>query len=583
LAPACTRYVGTDFSAVAQQQVRTMLAGRDTHQHVELWQRMADDFSDIGQGDFDTVIINSVTQYLPGMDYLASVIEGAVNAIRPGGRLMLGDIRSLPLLKAYHTSVQCSLSPADASVRELLRNIQQHVEEENELVIEPAFFHALKQKNPRISHVEVLLKHGKYHNELSGYRYDVILHIEAQAQPLDGQWLEWTAAALDESKLRALLAEKGRQWLGVNAIPNARVATDVAMLEQLEGETSAKTVAELAQILEPVTQSAIDPEDLRKIAQETGYQLELSYNGSGANGRMDALWRRCSREDCDGAVFWPQQETVPERPWHAYGTNPLKGKLAHELIPVLKHGIEDDLPEYMLPSVFVILDAMPLNPNGKVDRKALPVPGDVRASLGTEYTAPRSATEQALTEIWAEVLKLERVGIHDNFFDLGGHSLMATQVVSRVQERLNADMPLSEMFGYPTVAELAPVIDALLAADDNDNGGDIAIVNRDEPLPLSFAQERLWFLDQMEQGNPAYIIPLALRLRGELRLDALQQSLNTILQRHEALRTRFVNHRSGPVQLIDDKAVFELAQTDLSMLDENKREQAMMEQLLAEA
>ncbi|MCP4766410.1 MAG: amino acid adenylation domain-containing protein, partial [Gammaproteobacteria bacterium] len=179
LAPDCERYVGTDFSAVAQQQVRDMVSERDSHQHVELWQRLADDFSDVEVGDFDTVIINSVTQYLPSMDYLVAVIEGAVSALGDGGRIMLGDIRSLPLLKSYHTSVQLYLSPDDAGGGELLRNIQQHVEEENELVIEPAFFHALKQQIARLSHVEILLKQGQYHNELTGYRYDVLLHVEA--------------------------------------------------------------------------------------------------------------------------------------------------------------------------------------------------------------------------------------------------------------------------------------------------------------------------------------------------------------------------------------------------------------------
>ena len=184
LAPECARYVGTDFSAVAQQQVRDMVSERDSHRQVELWHRPADDFSDVEAGDFDTVIINSVTQYLPSMDYLVEVIEAAISALSDGGRMMLGDIRSLPLLKSYHTSVQLCLSPDDAGAGELLRNIQQHVEEENELVIEPAFFHALKQQIARLSHVEILLKQGQYHNELSGYRYDVLLHVEAAAESL---------------------------------------------------------------------------------------------------------------------------------------------------------------------------------------------------------------------------------------------------------------------------------------------------------------------------------------------------------------------------------------------------------------
>ena len=123
LAPACERYVGTDFSATAQQQVYGVVSASDEYKNVELWQRMADDFSDIEAGDFDTVIINSVTQYLPSMDYLAGVIESSVASVGDGGRIMLGDIRSLPLLKSYHASVQLYLSPDEASGSELLRNI----------------------------------------------------------------------------------------------------------------------------------------------------------------------------------------------------------------------------------------------------------------------------------------------------------------------------------------------------------------------------------------------------------------------------------------------------------------------------
>jgi len=123
----------------------------------------------------------------------------------------------------------------------------------------------------------------------------------------------------------------------------------------------------------------------------------------------------------------------------------------------------------MVPSVFMVLEKLPLTANGKVDRNALPEPGDIRTSQEAEYTVPRNELEQQLAEIWAEVLKLERVGIHDNFFDLGGHSLMATQAVSRIRGQLNVELPLSEMFGYPTVAELAPVVESLLDESEDDD------------------------------------------------------------------------------------------------------------------
>ena len=572
LAANCERYIGTDFSAVAQRQVRDMLAGREAYGHVELWQRMADDFSNVNAGDFDTVIINSVVQYFPSMDYLVDVVEGAVRTIGDGGRIMIGDIRSLPLLKAYHTSIQLYLSPDEVGSSELLRNIQQHVEEENELVIEPAFFHALKQKIPRLNQVEILLKQGKYHNELTGYRYDVILHVKAPESviPESGQWLEWGTSGLSEARLEEKLTQIGPLWLGINAIPNARNAQDVMMLEQLEGDSRLLTVGELKDAVQSSLSAPVDPDNLWRIAEKTGYQLELSYSGAGTDGRMDALFRRDRREDCSGNVFWVQQQTVPERPWSAYGTNPLKGKLGNQLVPLIRQDIEQYLPEYMVPSVYVLLDSLPLTPNGKVDRKALPVPGDVRASLGAEYTAPRTEMEQKLAQIWAQVLKLEQVGVNDNFFDLGGHSLMATQVVSRVREQLNVELPLSEMFGYPTVAELASAIELLLGEDRSNVANVIKTVDRSDNLPLSFAQERLWFLDQLEPNNAAYIVPMALRLDGELHVDALIAAINAIVQRHEALRTRFVTTDDGPMQIIDNNVLIKLSQTDLSAIADEK-------------
>ncbi|MDH3276218.1 MAG: amino acid adenylation domain-containing protein, partial [Gammaproteobacteria bacterium] len=231
----------------------------------------------------------------------------------------------------------------------------------------------------------------------------------------------------------------------------------------------------------------------------------------------------------------------------------------------LRDFVAKRLPNYMVPSAFMMLDKLPLTANGKVDRKALPVPGDMRASLGAEYTAPRTELEQRLAQIWAGVLKLERVGVHDNFFDLGGHSLMATQVVSRIRGQLNVELPLSEMFGYPTVAELAPVLESLLGESGGGEADVIPVVERSGDLPLSFAQERLWFLDQLEPGSTVYNMPLAIRLKGDLSVAGLMNSLNTIIRRQEGLRTRFAMHQGKPIQIIEDVGI-ELAQDDFSAL-----------------
>ncbi|AVE04336.1 non-ribosomal peptide synthetase [Pseudomonas palleroniana] len=195
------------------------------------------------------------------------------------------------------------------------------------------------------------------------------------------------------------------------------------------------------------------------------------------------------------------------------------------------------LPDYMVPVAFVKLDALPLTANGKLDRKALPAP-DMAAVFSREYVAPQGEIETQLAQIWADVLQVERVGRHDHFFELGGHSLLAMRMVSQVRQRLGVELLLGDLFAN---AELAAVSDVLAQAGRS-TLPDILPANRDEHIPLSFAQQRLWFLALMEGANTAYNIPIGLRLRGQLHVEALQRALARIVARHETLRSRFAQH-----------------------------------------
>ncbi|MBV9788033.1 MAG: amino acid adenylation domain-containing protein, partial [Chloroflexi bacterium] len=209
------------------------------------------------------------------------------------------------------------------------------------------------------------------------------------------------------------------------------------------------------------------------------------------------------------------------------------------------------LPEYMVPSAVMVLDTLPLLPNGKIDRKALPAP-EIIEEAAQEFVAPRTPTEELIASVWAHVLGRERIGIHDNFFTLGGHSLLATQVVSRLRQVLNVDLPLRALFEAPTVAGLAV---QLAQASGADVLPLVAVPRDGQALPLSFAQQRLWFLDQLQPGNAAYHIPLVVRMYGTLDLPALAQSLRALVARHEVLRTTFALGPDGqPVQVINPAA-----------------------------
>jgi amino acid adenylation domain-containing protein len=250
-------------------------------------------------------------------------------------------------------------------------------------------------------------------------------------------------------------------------------------------------------------------------------------------------------------------------------------------VTALRRALAEKLPDYMIPSTFVVLDALPLTPNGKVDRRALPEPSGSRPELESPPVAPRSPTEKTTAEIWAAALVLDQVGIHDNFFDLGGDSLLATQVVSQACKVFQIDLPLSRLFEAPTVAALAEQIEAALRTDRDRSGPALRPFPRDTKPPLSFAQQRLWFLDQLEPGNPAYNIPAVLRLSGRLDPAALEQSLCEIVRRHETLRTTFSTADGRPFQAIAPAPALSLPAIDLQELPENRRD-AEAQRIIAE-
>ncbi len=226
----------------------------------------------------------------------------------------------------------------------------------------------------------------------------------------------------------------------------------------------------------------------------------------------------------------------------------------------LREALKSRLPAYMVPAAFVKLAALPITPNGKVDRKALPEPEGETAAEG--FVAPRTPTEEILAGIWCDVLGLERVGVHQDFFDLGGHSLIATRVVSRVWSVLRREIPVRILFTHPTITGLARVLDA---AEESAAAPTLEALGDDAARPLSFAQQRLWFLDRLEPGGSAYNLFKALRLTGRLDVSALEWAAGEVLRRHQALRTVFSLRDGEPVQAVTP-AGFSLPLIDLSAL-----------------
>ncbi|HEX2079519.1 MAG TPA: amino acid adenylation domain-containing protein, partial [Longimicrobium sp.] len=246
----------------------------------------------------------------------------------------------------------------------------------------------------------------------------------------------------------------------------------------------------------------------------------------------------------------------------------------------LRVHLRGTLPEYMVPAAFVALDALPLTPNGKLDRRGLPVPE--YASAEERWVAPRTPVEEVLAGIWAEVLRVERVGATDAFFDLGGHSLLATRLCSAVRERLGVEVPVRAVFEHPVLESFAAEVDRLLRAGAGVEAPPIRPAERTGPLPLSFAQERLWFVDRLEPGSPVYHMPFQYLLRGPLDVDALRRAFGEIVRRHETLRTSLPFTGEHPVQVIGPATPVDLPVHDFRHLPEAERD-AEEERVLREA
>ncbi|MDT9002467.1 amino acid adenylation domain-containing protein, partial [Paucibacter sp. APW11] len=249
-------------------------------------------------------------------------------------------------------------------------------------------------------------------------------------------------------------------------------------------------------------------------------------------------------------------------------------------ISALRAQLARELPDYMVPSAFVQLQALPLTANGKLDRKALPAP-DQRAIVARDYEPPQDLFEETIAAIWAELLKLDRVGRHDDFFALGGHSLLAVQQGSRLRERLGIEVPLRSLFAHPTLFEYA----LQARAGEHSKLDAIQPADRGARLPLSWAQQRLWFLAQLDQAaSAAYHMPAALQLQGSLNRAALSATLNRIVARHESLRTRFVQQGDVVGQVIDEAdSGFALAEEDLTSLRGHEQQAAVQRLMLDHA
>ncbi|TCO45309.1 non-ribosomal peptide synthetase [Actinocrispum wychmicini] len=410
LGPGCERYVGTDVSASAITAARKQaeLAGVQA----ELRQQAAHDLTGLTGERFDVVLLDSVVQYFPSVDYLLEVLDGLVGLVAPGGALFVGDVRHLGLLEAFHRSV--------AQFRDDDGDLRTRVDAENELLVDPELFRRLPGRLSRISAVDIRMKRGSFGTEMERFRYDVVLTVDGPP-PVSSDVLAWQGSTP---------AEFGR-WLDAHHpvtaaarhVPNGRILSD-----------------------------GVDPEALAAVAEDRGYQVRLRFADDPVRFGLDI-----STVDIPG-----EPGVIGERvDWTVFTNFCLRDRWETEMVPALRSHLGERLPGHMVPSRFVVLDRMPLNRSGKVDHGALPEPRVTRAD--DSFVAPRTETERLLASIWAEVLGLERVGATDDFFEVGGDSLRSVQVVGKARQA-GLTLTARRLFEHPTITELAAVAVPIVAA-----------------------------------------------------------------------------------------------------------------------
>ncbi|WP_212004531.1 non-ribosomal peptide synthetase/type I polyketide synthase [Chitinophaga sp. HK235] len=518
LADHISKYIGTDFSPVStgqlQQHVNKQLR---RYPDTELNVCAAHEVALPASETIDLVVLNSIIQYFPGAGYMSDVLAKAIRLLKGKGHIVIGDVRDLRLLPSFKRRLQLDRMQDSTAVKDFIWHADQEVLKEEELCFSPAYFYQLRAQYPEITHVEILWKQGDFINELSLYRYTVIVHVGTEKETWEPRWQPWNSAAVQEQ------LDNNTATIALKDVPNPRLWKE-RMLAQALDDKSALQVRDLVNAMAAPDAETIAVNAVLSAAKSKGYHCRFLLHDDPM--KMNVLLERTPYTGFIAQPYNDARETVK-------ANIPLFGDICTILQKEIQQLLKKRLPEYMVPSAFFALQYLPLTTNGKTDRKFLSEWEDMEQKHQGGYQAPVTPEETALVAIWQRLLGVERVGVTDNFFELGGHSLLATRVVSAIRKQLQADLTVKDFFLYPTIAQLAA---HLQNKEEGSLLPPITAVSRPSHIPLSFGQERLWFIDRL-QGSKQYHMVATLRLKGNLNATALESALQMIVSRHEALRT----------------------------------------------
>ncbi|MEO8663051.1 MAG: amino acid adenylation domain-containing protein, partial [Bryobacteraceae bacterium] len=455
LAPSCTEYWGIDTSDVALDVLRTQIRNAgDALRHVRLHCGPAHDLTGLPKGYFDTIIIHSVIQYFGSVEYLVDVLKRAVEAAAPGARIYVGDVQSKSLLEMCHLAALFDQSNEGSTVRELLAKTRRRVANEQELCVDPQFFQSLGQAIPGLGPVEIQLRRGTELNETTQYHYDVVLNVNGPQRRLDVPvWLDWQRAGMSPEGLEQYLRSEAGESVGLANIPNSRLKHDRALLSLVSGATEETTLGELKAKAAESDGEGWPLEKIWEIAEACGYVADVRWAEDGSTALCDAVLRKSgSPAAAAGVVPAFPGDVISEVVLLEAANAPRKGG-SEDLQRELRELLRQSLPDYMMPSAFVLLDELPRLPNGKLDRRSLPNPAAELPLEARTHEPPATPEEEQMVQIWQTALSLEKVGVTDDIFELGGDSLLIFRIVTRAKSA-GIDVSPKDMFQHRTIRDV---------------------------------------------------------------------------------------------------------------------------------
>ncbi|KKP01739.1 AMP-binding enzyme [Trichoderma harzianum] len=504
----------------------------------------------------DLVILNSVAQHFPSQEYLYRFVEDLLQ-LGSDMTLFFGDIRSYALHKDFLAARVLRTVGEEVKLSTIRHMVEDMEKAELELLVDPAFFTGLALRLPdRIGHVEIIPKKMNATNELSCYRYTAVVHVKAGSHQASGvackqhvrhipqsDWVDFMKHRLDRESLLLLLrasldSSAPTSTLAISNIPYTKTILERHMVESIKTDKSDDFDGNWVSCIRQRSEhcSHLSVTDLHALAEEVGCSVEISWARQySQRGGLDAVFHKYAQDKRGKRLLFTFPTDHQSRPYQSLSSHPLKHQIQRKTQEQLNELVKTQLPQYMIPQTITILDKIPVNENGKVDRRALISIVQSQITERASIQQPTSEVGRQMQVIWAKVLHMEpqAIGINDNFFNIGGNSIAAMKVSAAARD-IGWKLSVADIFYSPTLSDLSKT-----ASTSTSIMTKIPVTPKKGYVAQSYAQERLWFLEQLYPGLEWHLIPCAVHFRGPLQLDALASALLALEQRHETLRTTF--------------------------------------------